>query len=255
MSLFRPSTDLPWTDAEINKRVRKAVHHHWTYRERQAAEQRVRGVRDAGSRGDVTGGQHLHGFRDLLNDIATVAGCDEAEYRRRSGSVLPGWYRATKSWDWVLSRDDQLLAAVEFKSMVGSVGNNLNNRAEEVLGLARDFWEAHDRGLFDGSPSRRSAKRKRPFLGYVYLLGTHDDLDRSVQAVRTRYSIDPVFEDVTYYDRFGALCKRLVENGEYTAVSFLKARNTGTGEFEEPFPEVCFSIFARTLYTHIRVKG
>jgi hypothetical protein len=33
-----------------------------------------------------------------------------------------------------------LVATVEVKSQVGSFGNNFNNRVEEAIGSATDFW-------------------------------------------------------------------------------------------------------------------
>ena len=41
-----------------------------------------------------------------------------------------------------------LVAAIEFKSQAGeAIGNNLNNRAEEVVGLASDLWVAFREGV------------------------------------------------------------------------------------------------------------
>lgn len=39
-------------------------------------------------------------------------------------------------------RNGVLLAAIELKSQSESFGNNFNNRSEEVIGSARDFWLA-----------------------------------------------------------------------------------------------------------------
>ena len=39
-----------------------------------------------------------------------------------------------------------LVAAVEFKSQVGSIGNNFNNRTEEALGNAGRYLEGIRRG-------------------------------------------------------------------------------------------------------------
>lgn len=55
---------------------------------------------------------------------------------------MPGYYRATKDWDFlIVSEKGNLVAAIELKSQVGSYGNNLNNRTEESLGSAEDFLD------------------------------------------------------------------------------------------------------------------
>jgi hypothetical protein len=72
--------------------------------------------------------------------------------------TLPGFFRPTKLWDLLVIRDRELVAALAFKSHVGpSFGNNFNNRAEEALGTAADFWTAFREGAFGKTP--------RPFLG------------------------------------------------------------------------------------------
>jgi len=53
----------------------------------------------------------------------------------------------------------QAVAAIEFKSQVGSFGNNYNNRTEEAIGSASDIWGAYREGAFKPSA--------RPWLGYL----------------------------------------------------------------------------------------
>jgi len=55
---------------------------------------------------------------------------------------LPGYYRVRKKWDMAVIYKGALVGAVEFKSQVGSVGKNINNRFEEALGTASDTWAA-----------------------------------------------------------------------------------------------------------------
>ena len=61
---------------------------------------------------------------------------------RLSWLELPGFFRPSKRWDLVVVHKDRFVAAVEFKSQVGSFGNNLNNRTEEALGNATDLRTA-----------------------------------------------------------------------------------------------------------------
>ena len=79
-----------------------------------------------------------------------------------TGLELPGYYRPEKRWDMLVLSHGLLVAAIEFKSQVGSLGNNANNRAEEVIGCAEDIRKAYREGRFQNSP--------KPFLGYVFLL-------------------------------------------------------------------------------------
>ena len=57
-------------------------------------------------------------------------------------SQLPGYFRPHKSWDLVAISNGRLIAAIELKSQVGSIGNNFNNRTEEVLGSGVDLHTA-----------------------------------------------------------------------------------------------------------------
>ena len=57
----------------------------------------------------------------------------------RSELSVPGYFRPTKMWDILIMDKDVLIGVIEFKSQVGSLGNNFNNRCEEALGNATDF--------------------------------------------------------------------------------------------------------------------
>ena len=91
-----------------------------------------------------------------------AAGLKRATIYWRKKTELPGWFRAEKNWDLLVVADGKLVAIVEFKSQVGSFGNNFNNRTEEALGNATDLWAAYEEGAF--SPS------ERPWLGYLMIL-------------------------------------------------------------------------------------
>lgn len=139
---------------DLSKAVGDAVRHFWRTRERQArAQGRKTGKRDRGARSAVTGGAHLDGFADLIRKLVVEAGVSDTAVHRRRQVELPGYYRAEKQWDLVVVVDGRLLATVEFKAQVGpSFGNNYNNRTEEALGNATDFWAAFREGAFRGSP-------------------------------------------------------------------------------------------------------
>lgn len=83
----------------------------------------------------------MDGFVELLAKVATDMGIPQNRiYTKRN--QLPGYFRPTKDWDFlIVSPTNKLIAAIEFKSQVGSFGNNFNNRTEEALGSAVDLWK------------------------------------------------------------------------------------------------------------------
>lgn len=126
-------------------------------RESQAGEQVARGVVDAGTRGAVTGGQHLNEVRDLIHQVLVDAGMD----RPAGPNRLPGYYRGSKNWDTVIIYKGAIVAIIELKSQVGSFGKNQNNRIEEMLGQSLDIWKATRESMLG---------QIRPWFGYVMLL-------------------------------------------------------------------------------------
>lgn len=131
----------PWTGEELDAYVRAAVLSYWTARGGQAGRQKEIGAAfDTGTRSEVTGGQHLNGFTDLVCRLIRHSGFTESELRFRTGVELPGFFRPLKKWDVVVVRNGRLCAAIEMKSQVGpSFGNNVNNRTEEAVGSSADL--------------------------------------------------------------------------------------------------------------------
>jgi len=159
---------------ELDAAVREAVRHFWLTRHGQSARQGSAADRDRGGRAAVTGGKQMDGFVSLVRQLLVDAGVPNENITTDRRLELPGWFRAEKKWDLIVSQDGELVAALEFKSHVGpSFGNNFNNRTEEALGSATDIWAAFREGAF-----RPSA---RPFLGYLMVL---EDTARSRSPVR-----------------------------------------------------------------------
>ena len=152
--------------SDLEQRLRDAVMRFW----RSAAIQLkshgrnpggIRRSKDRGNRAAVTGGKHLDGFLELIAEILEEAGLQRAHIYWQKRTELPGWYRPEKRWDLLIVADSRLVAIVEFKSHVGSFGNNFNNRTEEALGNATDLWAAYEEGAFVPS--------ERPWLGFLML--------------------------------------------------------------------------------------
>ena len=90
----------------------------------------------------------MDGFAALIRDLVHGNGLTTADIHfQRRALTLPGFFRPTKLWDILILNHGSLVAALEFKSQVGpSFGNNFNNRAEEAIGTASDFWTAYREG-------------------------------------------------------------------------------------------------------------
>ena len=146
-------------NSELDLKLRSAVSQFWSSRETQAQKQGIKtGIRDAGARTAVTGGSQMDGFVALVRDLLEESGVDRPVVYCERHIELPGWFRPEKKWDLLVVVEGCLIAAIEFKSQVGSFGNNFNNRTEEALGSAADLWAAYREGAFKPST--------RPWLGF-----------------------------------------------------------------------------------------
>lgn len=158
-----PVMPIPSTLAELPKHTREAVRFYWKTRLSQSRKQRVAGGSDQGSRSAVTGGAQMDGFIALLTRLVIEAGIDPANIYHKDSLELPGYFRPSKRWDFLIVVEKQLIAALEAKSQVGpSFGNNFNNRTEEAMGSALDLWTAYRESAFVSSV--------RPWIGYMFLL-------------------------------------------------------------------------------------
>ena len=132
------------------RKAREAVQAFWGNRDAARRKQIEAGRADQGERSGVTGGKNMDGFAALVVQLVKANGLPHADiHRERALLTLPGYFRPTKLWDLLVVYRNQLIAAVELKSHIGpSFGNNFNNRAEEAIGTAHDFWTAYREGAF-----------------------------------------------------------------------------------------------------------
>jgi len=226
----------------LDKRLRLAVKAFWSTRETQAQKQgSATGLRDAGARTAVTGGHQMDGFISLVRDYLCENGLARADVHCEKRLELPGWYRPEKRWDLLVVSDGQLLAAIEFKSQVGSFGNNYNNRTEEAIGSATDVWAAYREGAFKPST--------RPWLGYLMLLEHALGSVSPVRAQEPHFKVFPEFRSASYARRYEILLTKLVRERLYDAACFLMSDATrgARGRYEEPAPELCFKNFMASL--------
>ena len=169
------------------------MRHYWQARNNQSQRQIDAGAADAGTRGEVLGGQHLDGFASLLLEVIGAAGFRESEIRMATGVELPGYFRPTKKWDIVVVRDQKLCAAIEMKSQVGpSFGNNFNNRSEEAIGSSTDFWVAYREGALGP---------QQPWLGYFLMVEDSPRSQAPVRLAKAVFEPMPVFNNTSYLQR------------------------------------------------------
>jgi len=238
---------MPLDLVDSEKKTRAAVKSFWSRRQHASRQQRASGSGDRGERSAVTAGKNMQGFHALVRELVRSDGLDSATIQLQSVALtLPGYFRPTKRWDILVIDGQRLVAALEFKSHVGpSFGNNFNNRAEEAIGTAHDFWTAHREGAFGEIP--------RPFLGWLILV---EDADRSRCPVRDRSPHFPVsreFENASYIERYHVLCKRLMLEHLYSAATAMTSPRTAirNGRFGSFDDMTSLHTFASTLAAHI----
>jgi hypothetical protein len=227
---------------QLDLKLKDAVARFWASRETQAQKQGARsGVRDAGARAAVTGGSQMDGFVELVRDLLEESGVDRPVIYCERHVELPGWFRPEKKWDLLVVVDGCLIAAIEFKSQVGSFGNNYNNRTEEAVGSATDLWAAYREGAFKPSA--------RPWLGYVMLLEEAEASTRPVKAQEPHFTVFEEFRAASYARRYEILLTKLVRERLYDATCFLMSNSSDGvhGKYMEPVPELSFANFVSSL--------
>jgi Restriction endonuclease XhoI len=217
-------------------RITEAVGLWISEKEAQAQKSRDGGNAQAGTRSQVTGGRHLRGVNQLIVDEIAATGATGLELRVDRRAVLAGWYRSSKAWDLLVLQRGTPILAVEYKSMSGSVGNNLNNRADEVFGIAEDARQAEQHGVLP--PNLRRA--------YIYLLELTPATQVPVQTGKPFGTPDTVFQGASYLDRVAIMCERVRDSGLYHLTWALGITRDPVG-FAEPCAAVGWDRFAADL--------
>ncbi|MGW1277906.1 PaeR7I family type II restriction endonuclease [Streptomyces tsukubensis] len=216
--------------------IQQAVEDFWSKRSKQRKSQKDGGK--AG--GEARANGHIKGFENAVREI--FLDCDiPAEGIRTGKPYLPGYYRVRKQWDLVVLYKGVLVAALEFKSQVGSVGKNFNNRFEEALGSATDLAAAQKKnGPFGAVP---------PWLGYVFVLEETDETEKLNRQSHALFDIDPAFKGISYTQRYQEMISRFVGENVYDIGWFITTQRAGNGNitYKEPLPTAT----ARTLQVAI----
>jgi hypothetical protein len=219
-------------------KVEEALRSIAEFRRNAAQRQQEAGAVDAGMRSEVTSGGHLDAIAAVISETFTEAGIpSEWVFGERTGLELPGYFRAEKKWDIVVAHRKRLIAAIEFKSIWGSYGNNINNRVEEAVGSASDIAKALRPGLLGSSA---------PWLGYVFVIRDDGAIHRETRFKEPHFPVDKVFDGSTYLERFGTLCSRLVAERLYDNVWFVCV-DEETGTYKEPNAAMTWSKFEAAI--------
>lgn len=249
---------------------------------KQAREKKKQG----GTRDAVLHGKSMDGFTTALREYAIGLGVKPEHIfppprkdvtkpslnpaEKRAPAILPSYFRASKNWDFLIvgaSRfyraegdigDPILYAAVEFKSQDDSIGNNQNNRLEESIGNAHDFWATYEHSGF-------LRHLPRPWLGYLFV-GKHD-VEASEKGVmvdqphfpamkpfRREGSDRPRFMGPSYAERYKIFMRQSVGTRLYDAGALLVT--DGSLKDQRPnhrilAPEFGPESFLRSLKAHL----
>ena len=216
--------------ADYENKARKAVKSFWKKRDES-------GVRLGGNSDQ---------FVSLVKDIVRANGLANAEVcQKRAMLTLPGYFRPTKLWDILVIYKGELIAAIELKSQVGSFGKNFNNRAEEAIGSAHDFWTACREGAFKN--------RSPPFLGWLMLVEDAPESRKPVKDHSPNFKIFDDFKDASYLERYDILCQKLNQERLYTTASVMTSprRAAKTGDYSDVSPMTSLKTFVTSLAGHI----
>ena len=198
---------------EYEEHLQRAIDHFWDIRHSQSLAGKAK---DTGNRSAVTGGKQLDGMIDLFSAIALDLGV-KRDWIYLKSTNLPGFFRPTKNWDMLIIRQkNELIAALEFKSQVGSFGNNFNNRVEEVVGNAVDLWTAYREDSF--------GKHHPPWLGYAILVEEHKKSSGPVRISSSNFEVRSEFQSTSYIERYDLLCQKLMQERHYNAASLIITR-------------------------------
>jgi len=225
-----------------------------------------------GGRGAVIAGKNLDGFSQLIRKVTIYCGFPEESVivNGKEKLAIPGYFRPTKIWDALVIFKGHLIAAFELKSQVGSFGNNFNNRSEESIGSAKDFWTAHRENAFalknyikeNNNKSRKNHTINPPFLAYLIMLESCPASTSPVRVAEKHYRVFDKFQNSSYANRYKILCDRLILEGLYTSASLILSERTkglAAGNYYSPSlslsPKNMFAEFAAKLLVAKEIYG
>jgi len=220
----------------ISALIKAAIKSFWETKQKQ-----LTASGDSSNRGAVVGGKQLDAFSELLKTIAVEQGIPE-NCIYTSQASLPGYFRSSKDWDFlIIAPNKKLIAAVELKSQIGSYGNNFNNRTEEALGSAVDLWTAFRENQFPGQTA--------PWIGYLTVVGKDEGSMHPVRNNEPHYPVLPEFKTASYLDRYRILCQKLILERHYSMAALVCT--SGPDHYEDVSEDTSIEKFIRSLIGHL----
>jgi hypothetical protein len=226
----------------------EAVKGFWDRRTLQQQTKQLQGTVDQGNRGAVTGGKQMDGFALKITELLIGQHVTaDAIHVSKGLTVVPGFFRPTKTYDFLVVVNGVLKAAIELKSQVGpSFGNNYNNRVEEAMGSALDIWTAYREGAFGMNPA--------PWVGYLMLLEDCAASRKPVRVTEPHVPVLPEFQNSTYAERYELFCRRMIRERHYNAACFLLGDQSKVNDqpnYSEPATDLTAETFLTQLLSHV----
>lgn len=216
----------------------KAVQHWWASKKSAVPKKAQGGTRDANLHGKTMDGFAL-AIRDFLIGLnVKPEHIFAGGHLTSTPSILPSYFRPSKNWDLIVLANSRfhsakgdkgepvLFGAVEFKSQDKSIGNNQNNRMEESLGNAADFWATYQNDGF-------LRQLPRPWLGYLFV-GNYDPAsdNKPVKIKQPHFEALPPFrvegsstmesfDGPSYAERYKIFLKQSIGARLYDAGAFI----------------------------------
>lgn len=236
-----------FTDQELKIKIQNAVSYFWESRRASANRNSTGQNADAGNRGAVTSGKNMDAFAGIVKDIVNCY--HDEKLRVESGNnrfslTLPGFFRATKDWDVIIFYENDLIAALEFKSQVGSFGNNFNNRIEESVGSAHDFWTANTENVF--------GEHEPPFLGWLMLIEDSAAAQSQVRINSPHFPVMQEFEGTSYQERYKIFCSKIIQKRLYSAACVFTSQKDGDS-YTNLSAATSVELFFRKLISHLAI--
>ncbi|MCI6231843.1 MAG: PaeR7I family type II restriction endonuclease [Selenomonas sp.] len=231
----------------MNKELKEILLDIFRREEKAAQVQESRGGYDIGRRSAVTAGKHFDPLSEYISkELQTYGVASESIFWNEKLNI-PGWFRASKQWDMLAFHQEDMIAAIEFKSIGSSYGNNINNRVEEALGSAYDTHHAVKYNLY------RSEGKIPPMFAYLLVARKES---ASTRIVRPRemvhFPADKEFMDTSYLDRCRIFCDRLLQERVYDAV-WLVYVDVEHEDVEEPLASLSYEQFMHRIKSQVEL--
>jgi hypothetical protein len=249
----------------------KAIRHWWASKKNASPKKTQGGTRDASLPGKT-----MDGFASTIRDFLIGLNVKPEHifvggYLTATPPILPSYYRPSKNWDLIVleksrfhprkdeNGDPVLYAAIEFKSQDKSIGNNQNNRFEESIGNAHDFWATYEHDGF-------LRQQPRPWLGYLFVGKYDPSADNKPVSIKQPHfeAMTPFrvsgssdlksFKGPSYAERYQIFMKSIIATRLYNAGAFIvtdEAIADNKVNHRIPLPEFGSANFLRSLKAQI----